>query len=51
MGSTPVLQNGELSPSGRISSTSLGKVIPGRLISKDTERPIQAVVPAVALPS
>lgn len=37
MGSTPVLQNGELSPSGGISSASHGEVIPGRLISKDRE--------------
>lgn len=51
MGSTPVLQNGELSPSGGISSASHGEVIPGRLISEDTERLIQAAVPAVALPS
>lgn len=38
MRSTPVLQNGELSHSGGISSPSHGKVAPGRLISKGRHR-------------
>lgn len=51
VGSTPVLQNGELSHCGGNSSTSHGKVIPGRLFSKVRHRHIQPAVPAVALPS
>lgn len=38
MGSTPVVQNGDLSHSGDISSTSHGQVIPDRLISQVRHR-------------